>query len=196
MIQVHGVILAAGRSTRMSEPKPLLEVGGESFLRRSARTLRQAGCDRVHVVVNADADWAEDAVRGVDAELVRNPDPDSEQVESLRIVVRGLPADVAGVVVLPVDLPLVAPETVRALVAAFRAAPGPLFLPFHNGVAGHPVLLGRALFAEVLDSPLDEGIRSLIMEHSADLREVAVTDPGILIDIDTPDDYWRFIQQK
>jgi molybdenum cofactor cytidylyltransferase len=196
MIQVHGVILAAGRSTRMSEPKPLLEVGGESFLRRSARTLRQAGCDRVHVVVNTDADWAEDAVRGVDAELVRNPDPDSEQVESLRIVVRGLPAHVAGVVVLPVDLPLVAPETVRALVAAFRATPGPLFLPFHNGVAGHPVLLGRALFAEVLDSPLDEGIRSLIMEHSADLREVAVTDPGILIDIDTPDDYWRFIQQK
>ena len=196
MTQVHGVILAAGRSTRMSEPKPLLEVGGETFLRRSARTLRQAGCERVHVVVNADAEWAEDAVRGLDAEVLHNPDPDSEQVDSLRIVLRTLPDDVGGVLVLPVDLPLVAAETARAVVAAFRAAPGPLFLPFHNGVAGHPVLLGRELFTEVLDSPLDEGIRSLIMEHSADLREVAVTDPGILIDIDTPDDYWRYIQQK
>jgi molybdenum cofactor cytidylyltransferase len=140
MTQVHGVILAAGRSTRMSEPKPLLEVGGETFLRRSARTLRQAGCDHVYVVVNADAEWAEDAVRGVDAELVRNPDPDSEQVESLRIVLRGLPDGVAGIVVLPVDLPLVAPETARALVAAFRSAPGPApaAVPQRRGGASRP----------------------------------------------------------
>ncbi|MGH7464265.1 MAG: nucleotidyltransferase family protein, partial [Longimicrobiales bacterium] len=78
----------------------------------------------------------------------------------------------------------------------FRESPGPLILPFHNGVAGHPVLIGRELFGEILTRTFEEGLRSLIMESARTLREVRVVDPGILIDIDTPDDYWRFIEAK
>jgi molybdenum cofactor cytidylyltransferase len=194
--QIHGVILAAGASRRMETPKPLLEVGSETFLQRSVNTLREAGCDRVHVVLNAEETWAEPMTGKLGADLVMNDNPESEQIDSLRLVLRRLPADVAGVVVLPVDLPLVAVNTVRALLQAFRAEPGPLYLPFHNGVAGHPVLLGRDVFDEVLNTDFDEGVRSLIMAHARDLKEVAVTDPGILVDIDTPDDYWRYIQEK
>lgn len=194
--QIHGVILAAGQSSRMAAPKPLLEIGSETFLERSARTLREAGCERVYAVVNAGSTWA-DAVAGeLDIDVIQNEDPESEQIDSLRLVLRRLTEDVAAVLVLPVDLPLVSVDTARALVQAYRAEPAPLYLPFHNGVAGHPVLLGRAVFDEVLNTDFDEGIRSLIMARSRDLREVAVTDPGILIDIDTPDDYWRYIQQK
>jgi CTP:molybdopterin cytidylyltransferase MocA len=100
------------------------------------------------------------------------------------------------VLVLPVDLPLIAEETAAAIVRSFRENPGPLILPFHNGVAGHPILIGRELFSEILTRPFDEGLRSLIMESAHTLREVKVVDPGILIDIDTPDDYWRFIETK
>jgi molybdenum cofactor cytidylyltransferase len=81
-------------------------------------------------------------------------------------------------------------------VRSFRENPGRLILPFHNGVAGHPVLIGREVFQEVLTRPLEEGLRTLIMESARTLREVKVVDPGILIDIDTPDDYWRFIETK
>jgi molybdenum cofactor cytidylyltransferase len=128
--------------------------------------------------------------------LVPNDQVESEQVDSVRLALRSVPDDTAAVLVLPVDLPLVTEETAAALVNAWRIEPAPLYLPFHNTVAGHPVLLGRELFAEILDTQLEEGIRSLIMAHARDMREVKVTDPGILIDIDTPDDYWRYIEQK
>ena len=58
------------------------------------------------------------------------------------------------------------------------------------------LLLGRELFDDIGSKPLEEGIRSLILMHARHLREVKVVDPGILVDIDTPDDYWRYIENK
>jgi molybdenum cofactor cytidylyltransferase len=193
---IHGVVLAAGESARMGRPKALLTVGPETFLQRAVRTLQEAGCSRVYVVAGPDAAWADAAVDGLDVELVVNPVPDSEQIDSLRLVLQRLPGDVTAVVVLPVDLPLVAADTVRLLIESHHVEPASLLLPFHGDVAGHPVVLGRALFAEILETVLDEGIRSLIMSHAREVREVKVFDPGILIDIDTPDEYRRYIQQK
>jgi molybdenum cofactor cytidylyltransferase len=193
---IDGIILAAGLSSRMERPKPLLKVGPLTFLERAARTLRVAGCRRVYAVVNASAEWVGNGARELDLEIVANERPESEQIDSLRLALRQVGDDAAAVLVLPVDLPLVAEETAAALVAAYRATPAPLYLPFHNTVAGHPVLLGRELFSEILDTELEEGVRTLIMSHARDLREVKVVDPGILIDIDTPDDYWRYIEQK
>jgi molybdenum cofactor cytidylyltransferase len=193
---VDGVILAAGLSSRMERPKPLLNVGTMTFLERAVTTLRAAGCRRTYVVVNAAGDGTAEAARGLGVEVVLNEHPESEPVDSLRLVLAQLPDDAAAVIVLPVDLPLITEETVAAIVRSFRENPGPLILPFHNGVAGHPVLIGRELFGDIMTRPFDEGLRSLIMESARTLREVKVVDPGILIDIDTPDDYWRFIETK
>ena len=193
---VDGIILAAGLSSRMERPKSLLNVGSMTFLERAVNTLREAGCRRTYVVVNDTEPDTAEAARELDVEVVVNPQPASAPVDSLRVAMRDLPDDTAAIVVLPVDLPLIAPSTVAALVRSFRENPGALILPFHNGVAGHPVLLGRDMFSAVLTRRLDEGLRTLIMESARTLREVKVVDPGILIDIDTPDDYWRFIETK
>lgn len=190
---VDGVILAAGRSTRMAEPKPLLTIGPLTFLERAAITLRKAGCRRTYVVANADAMWLDRAAQ-LDLDVVINPEPESEQIDSLRLVLRQLPDDTAGVLILPVDLPLITESTATAVVASFVARSAPLVLPFHNTVAGHPVLLGRELFDAVLTGTYEEGLRSLIMDHAHDLQEVRVDDEGILIDIDSPDDYSRSIE--
>lgn len=193
---VDGVILAAGLSSRMEESKPLLRVGAMTFLERAATSLRVAGCRRTWVVVNANDEATANLARSLDLNVVINADPGSEPVDSLRLVIDRLPADTAAVVVLPVDLPLIAEDTITAVVRSFRENAGPLTLPFHNGVAGHPILIGRDLFDDVLTRQFEEGLRSLIMESARTLHEVKVVDPGILIDIDTPDDYWRFIENK
>ncbi|HSJ32070.1 MAG TPA: nucleotidyltransferase family protein [Longimicrobiales bacterium] len=193
---VDGIILAAGLSSRMERPKPLLNVGSVTFLERAVTTLQGAGCRRTYVVVNATDQTTADAARALGADVVVNEYPESEPIDSVRMVIEQLPADTGAVVVLPVDLPLIAQDTVTAVVRSFRENPGPLILPFHNGVAGHPVLIGRDLFGDIMTRPFDEGLRSLIMESARTLREVRVVDPGILIDIDTPDDYWRFIESK
>jgi CTP:molybdopterin cytidylyltransferase MocA len=193
---VDGVVLAAGLSSRMARPKPQLAVGTMTFLERAATTLRAAGCRRTYAVVNATDPVTADAARDHGLDVVINEYPESEPIDSLRLVLERLPDDTGAVLVLPVDLPLIAEDTATAIVRSFRDNPGPLILPFHNGVAGHPILIGRDLFTEILTRPFDEGLRSLIMESAQTLREVKVVDPGILIDIDTPDDYWRFIETK
>jgi molybdenum cofactor cytidylyltransferase len=192
---IDGVILAAGLSSRMERPKPLLTVGSVTFIERAITTLRKAGCRTIFVVVNGDATWSDD-VAGDDVRIVVNPYAESEPVDSVRFALERVSTETRAIVVLPVDLPLISEDTVVALVRSFCDKEGPLILPFHNGVAGHPVLIGRDLFDDILNRSLDEGLRTLIMEHARTLREVKVSDPGILIDIDTPDDYWRFIEHK
>jgi molybdenum cofactor cytidylyltransferase len=193
---VDGVILAAGLSSRMRKPKPLLEVGTGTFAGRAVDTLRAAGLRSIVLVANGDAEWAPPFAAERGLRLVLNERLESEQIDSLRLAIRALPADSAAALVLPVDLPLVREQTSRALVQAWRQEPALLYLPFHNTVAGHPVLLDAGLYEEVLTTELDEGLRTLILSHARDLREVKVDDPGILIDIDTPDDYWRYVEAK
>lgn len=191
--KIDGVVLAAGESRRMRRRKSALDVGGETFLARAILTLRGAGCRRVYVVVGADEVGAEmptdEAVN-----VVVNERRGSEQVDSLRAALRRLPADSAGVLVLPVDVPLVRPETAASVVsAAARGGAGVIWVPVHGDVAGHPVLIGSALYGELLNEDMPEGVRTLMGRHAEGVREVPVDDAGILIDIDTPDDYRRFI---
>ncbi|HSJ14796.1 MAG TPA: nucleotidyltransferase family protein [Longimicrobiales bacterium] len=193
---VDGVILAAGLSTRMDRPKPLLEVGDTTFLERAIRTLKEGGCRYIVAVVNEADDWTQRLADATGAAVVVNDQPESEQIESLRLGIGALPGDWSAVAVLPVDVPLVAADTVRLLVAAFTQHGAPITLPFHNGVAGHPVLVGRSIAAEIMTGTWEEGVRSVIMAHAHDLREVKVMDPGILIDVDTPEDYWRYVKDR
>lgn len=189
--RIDGVVLAAGESQRMQRRKAGLDIGGETFLERAILTLR-GGCRHVYVVVGADEAAAQTpADEAVD--VVVNERRGSEQVDSLRAALRQLPADSAGVLVLPVDVPLVRPETAASVVSAAARGSGVIWVPVHGDVAGHPVLIGSALYGELLNEDMPEGVRTLMARHTEGVREVPVDDAGILIDIDTPDDYRRFI---
>jgi molybdenum cofactor cytidylyltransferase len=65
----------------------------------------------------------------------------------------------------------------------------------HDGKRGHPVLFDRALFDELLSTRLEEGARSLIRAHASEVAEVEVDDPGVLIDVDTPEEYERYVRE-
>jgi molybdenum cofactor cytidylyltransferase len=193
---VDAVILAAGQSTRMERPKPLLEVGTETFLERTIRMLKFGGCRYIIAVVNSNDEWIQRLADATGAAIVVNDNPESQQIDSLRLGVRALPPDWEAVAVLPVDVPLIADSTVKTLLDVVRAERPALTLPFHNGVAGHPVVLGRELESDILDKQWEEGVRSIIMSHARTIREVKVVDPAILIDIDSKEDYWRYVQEK
>jgi molybdenum cofactor cytidylyltransferase len=193
---VDAVILAAGQSLRMGQPKPLLEVGTETFLERTIHMLHSGGCRYIVAVVNDLDPWVQRLADVTGAAIVVNSDPNSEQIDSVRLGIRALPEDWDAVALLPVDIPLIADATVKAIIDVVRAENPPLTLPFHNGVAGHPVVINRSLEHEIMDMQWEEGVRSMIMTHGRDLREVKVTDPAILIDIDSKEDYWRYVQEK
>jgi molybdenum cofactor cytidylyltransferase len=191
-MQVDGIVLAAGRSTRMGQPKALLEAEpGVTFLERAIRILREAGCRYVIAVINEEDDWTARLADVAGGAVVVNDDADSEQIDSVRLGIAHLPDDSDATLVLPVDIPGVKPDTVDALIREFERTRATVVLPRYQGRAGHPVLFARAIYGELM-AELPSGAESIVEAHAADRREVEVDDPGILVDVDQPDEYREF----
>ncbi len=194
--RVSGVVLAGGASRRMGTPKAGLLHDGRTFLACAIAALHDAGVVDVVVV----AGHAPDAVRASlprdrSATLLCNPAPHRGQLSSLKVALAAQldaldPA--AATVVALVDHPAVRPATVATLVAAWRASPdAAIVVASHGGERGHPVLFARSVWRELLATPDELGARAVVRASSARVRVVEVDDPGILIDVDTPDDLRR-----
>jgi molybdenum cofactor cytidylyltransferase len=192
---IDGIVLAAGRSSRMGEPKALLEVDGVPFLEHAIKQLRQAGCRYVLAVVNNEDEWITRLADATGAGVVINDQDGSEQIDSLRLGIANLPDGYDAVVVLPVDFPRIQQPTMDKLVAEFARHPATVLNPAHNGEPGHPVIFSRDVVAELLRPDLPDGARTVIEQHSAEARTLDVDDAGVLIDIDTPTDFTQHVQR-
>jgi molybdenum cofactor cytidylyltransferase len=173
----------------MGQAKALLRIAGETFLERAVGTRLAGGGDAVSVVVAAADERIIEAARSLGVSIVLNPDPSSEQIQSLRLALAALPDDAGAAAVLPVDAPRVSAATVRSVVDAGGSPGASAVVPHYRGRPGHPVLIARSLFPAILEEPLPEGLRSLLASGRAGVERVDVDDPGALEDIDTPDEY-------
>ena len=79
---------------------------------------------------------------------------------------------------------------------SFRAAPLPILIASYQGKRGHPVLFSSQVYGEILAAPLDQGAKVVVRKDPARVREIPLEDPGILADIDTPEDYARYVGLK
>lgn len=186
------VILAAGLSSRMGRCKALLTCRGVSFLRGLCDRLSAAGIEDRWVVLGPASTAARDTLPAdwPDARVLFNPAPERGMLSSLHLALQALPPAIAWLLVAPVDHPAVRTETLRLLVQAADAAPGnAIVLPRSDQRRGHPVVFGRALFPELLALPADQGAREVVRRDPARVREIAVEDPGVWRDVDTPADY-------
>lgn len=193
--EIAGVVLAAGRSSRMGRPKALLPVGDGTFLDHALETLRAGGCRPLVAVVPPGREAAAIGARAESggAIVVENPAPGAEQIDSLRCGLSSLPAAVQAAVVLPVDHPRADAATVTALIAAFRARGAPIVRPVHDGIPGHPVLFARETWPELAEPDLAHGAREVVHRHHGEIEEVPVADAGVTVDVNTPEEYARMI---
>ena len=198
---IPAIVLAAGKSSRMGRTKALLPAGSsnETFLTRIIRVLREGGIDRIIVVIGGDAAAVRASLPRDDASLatVENRRFEEGQLSSLLV---GLAAveqrhdDVEAVMMTLVDLPLISAATVRAVLDAFRAQPdAPLVRPRRGNRHGHPVIFNRSIFGELRRADPSRGAKPVVHAHAAGEVNVDVDDDGAIIDIDTPEDYARFI---
>lgn len=175
----------------MGRCKPLLPLGDLPAIVRLIRSLRTGGVAEVAVVVAPPyGDDVAEAVTSLGATVVRNPDPESDMAGSIRagLPVAGCPG--SAVLVCPADHPLVAPGTVAALLAAHEASPGSIVVPVHGGRRGHPTLFPREILDELRALPT---LRDVVRRDPARLLLLDVSDPGVLLDLDTPGDYERAV---
>lgn len=194
--RVAGVVPCAGRSERMGTSKALLDAGGRSFLAAVVGALVGGGCDPVVVVVGPGQDDEARRARAAGALVLENPDPGEGPITSLRLALAVLGAEVEGVAFLPVDHPLVSPETVSTLVDTLLGGDAPLVLPTVDGRRGHPALFRRTLFQALSDPSLEEGARSVVRAHLNQATQVEVEDVGAVTDIDTPQAYRRAFHER
>jgi molybdenum cofactor cytidylyltransferase len=191
---VAGIILAAGRSTRMGTSKAMLVApDGRSFVARLAETLCEGGVDAPLVVGRADDDplRAEVETIGCGVRFVVNTDADEGgQLSSLLAGLRK--ADRPGVralMVVPVDAPLITADTVASLIAVFSSTGAPIVRARHQGWNGHPVIFSRAMFDELRRADPEVGAKAVLRAHPAAIVNVDVDDAGVVGDVDTPEDY-------
>lgn len=188
MTKLAGVILAAGLSSRMGVFKPLLEIGGKSMARRVVELMQGAGADPVIVVTGHRHEDLEVHLTECGVRFVHNPDyASTQQLESLKLGLSALPEDCEQVLVTPADIPLVRPDTVEHLLAA----EGDFIRPRCGERTGHPVVLSAGLIPYLLRYDGPGGLKGAVDQSGCVVRDIAVDDPGVLMDNDTPEDFQR-----
>jgi molybdenum cofactor cytidylyltransferase len=193
---IAAVILSAGESSRMGRPKALLPIDGQTFIERIVAALQQSGLARIIVVLGFKAEEMRQEINPLPVEIVVNPDYKLGQLSSLQTAIRYLESDQScdGMMVHLVDHPYIDPKLVREMLRRFNEAKNSIVVPCHQGKRGHPVIFSRALFAELLNAPMDEGAKAVVNEHRDETLEIDTDDVGITLDIDTPELYRQHVK--
>ncbi len=187
---IAGVLLAAGTSSRMGRNKLLLEVAGQSVLRRAVGTALQAELDPVLVVLGHESEAARGELQGLPCEVVLNLGYQEGIHSSLRTGIAAVPGRCAAAVVLLADMPLVDAGMIRTLVDRYRAGGAPLVVSEYEGVDAPPILYDRRLFPELRALEGEGCGKRVVKRHSAEA--IRIRWPArALTDLDLPDDLER-----
>ncbi|MGA8086345.1 MAG: nucleotidyltransferase family protein [Terracidiphilus sp.] len=186
---VAAIIVAAGASSRLGQPKQLVRVDGEPLLQRAIRCAREAGAMPVFAVLGAYRERIEKAVQFGDATVIANSEWEEGLASSIRAGVGAMDArtEAAGVLLMTCDQPRVTAKHLREMIEAFDAQrETPMIASIYAGVRGTPAIFPRAMFADLLGLRGDRGARGLLVNASLPVLEIQFE--GGEVDIDRPSD--------
>jgi len=194
-MRISSIVLSAGSSNRMGSPKALLKIGEKTFLQHIIEILSAKYVEEIHVVLGAFSDEIEPYIADLPVNVLINRQWDSGQLSSLITGLRAVDDDrTDGVLVWPVDHPLVSGVLIDELLNAFDNDHGKIIIPKHNGRRGHPVIFPQKIFYELRSASPDEGARSVVRRNESIVYEVETSEEAILLNIDTPQDYINYIK--
>jgi molybdenum cofactor cytidylyltransferase len=189
-VSIAAIILAAGESRRMGQPKALLPFRGGTFLSVLADTL-SLSCSPVCAVFGADAkrlmSCAPASVR-----TAENPNYAAGMLTSLQAGLRALAPLPDRVLFTLVDHPAVAPATIRALLDSAAR----IVIPKCSGKRGHPVVIARGIAEEILAEPSSSKLNTVMDRHASEIHYLDLGDSGVLDDIDDPQAYRNLLARE
>jgi molybdenum cofactor cytidylyltransferase len=193
---VVAIILAAGFSERMGEFKPLLPLGGRTTVERCVALFREAGIDDVRVVTGCRSSELEPLLEALGVCIVVNPGYREGMFSSVVAGVEYLGPEVDAFFLLPVDVPLVRPATIRRLLKFFLQEQGAdVIYPRFRGMRGHPPLIAARHVRQIAAWQGGGGLKAALGQWEPKALDVDVADGNILLDMDTPEDYLS-LQEK
>jgi molybdenum cofactor cytidylyltransferase len=197
----------------MGTPKALVTLRGKSFLAHLLEAAQHPKIGLLRVVLGSGDEEIRRALNLPDEIVVLNPDWQRGQLSSIQAALRALAADpigaealaegalkevaldadpigsraLDGILLCPVDHPLVSRALVAALIATFYSdAKPPIVVPTFRARRGHPVIFARSLFPELLVAPPDEGARAVVWAHAAEVAEVPTDEEGVVLNLNDP----------
>ena len=178
----------------MGSPKALLPVDGQSFIERIVGALQGSRVGRILVVLGHHASEIGPRIQHLSVTVVVNQNYRKGQLSSLAAAIRFLEAEegtepIDGLMVHLVDHPFLSPALVDEMIERFYQSGKLVVVPTYNGKRGHPVLFSKELFSELLDAPLEQGAKPVVHGHRNETLEVATDEKGVVVDIDTPEEY-------
>jgi molybdenum cofactor cytidylyltransferase len=185
-------ILAAGESKRMGQPKALVPFQGSTFVEHLIAATRHARVGITRVVLGAGAEEIRAQLKIDPAWIVVNGDWPKGQLSSIHAALRSLPAGFSeGILVCPVDHPLISGRLVADLITAFDSSGKMIVLPKFGGRRGHPVIFRAGLYEELLAAPAEVGARQVVWNHAEDVMEVETDEEGVILNLNDPESLRR-----
>lgn len=194
-LKLSAVILAGGLSSRMQEFKPLLPLAGTMVIEHVIDLFQQAGIDDIIVVVGHQAARVIPFLTRRQVRFTLNDRYREGMYSSVMAGVHALPEDTEAFFLLPVDVPLVKPHSIRLLARNFIQHRNGVTYPVFQGQRGHPPLVSSHMIPRILAGDRPDGLRGLLAEQEELARDVELVDEGVLMDMDTPEDYRKICDQ-
>jgi molybdenum cofactor cytidylyltransferase len=169
-----------------------MALGHKPVIRHCLDNIIAAGIRQIVVVLGTESNGTAAVLQGLSVIIVVNEKTGSEMAESVRIGLSALESPSSGVLICLGDHPLASAETMRAVAFAHRESPDDIIIPVYKGRRGHPSLFPSALLDEIFSGGT---LRSIIDKHSSRVRTIEVPDEGVILDMDTREDYENIVKR-
>lgn len=171
----------------MGSPKALVSFRGVSFVQHLVNATNHSRIGVKRIILGAAAEQVRPLL-GVDpALIVVNLDWEQGQLSSIQAGIRSLPEGTEGMILCPVDHPLVSSNLISNLIHQFDAGGKLIALPAFRGQRGHPVIFRASLYAELLSAPVDVGARHVVWAHQQEIEEVPTEEEGVVLNLNDPE---------
>jgi molybdenum cofactor cytidylyltransferase len=187
---IGAIILAAGMSTRMGQPKMLMPWGDSTVIRTVVECVLLGGISECWVVTGSlEAEIKRD-LTGLSMHYAHNPDfSNGQMLASVKLGLKSLSKEIEAALIVLGDQPQVESRVIGLIVERYRSNQRELIVPSYQMRRGHPWLVGRSLWNDILKVEPPETLREFLNSKQQDIDYLAVDTPSILLDLDTQDDY-------
>ena len=194
--KISGIILAAGLSTRIGEPKQLLPFEGSTIIETVTDNLLESKLDEVVVVIGHEAERIRSHIQNKPVKIVFNPDYRNGMLTSAHCGVRSISDSAEAFALMLVDQPFITSNLINLVVDAYAETDRGIALPSYDHRRGHPVIFDRRYAADILAlQPENGGVRSLFRKYAHDIHYVVVDTDRVIRDIDYREDYLDAINE-
>ncbi len=190
---VSGVILCNGAFSHQESPPTLPKLEGKSFLRHIVDVLWSARVIDIVIVVGEDENQTVKDLTWFDGKITVNPLWKTGELSSIRAgLVKVSPDDLHGLMVCPIDYPLITQKLLVTLLQSFWKSKKEIIIPTFNGTRGHPIIFGMKLFEALRIAPQGEGVRGVIQNHQNEIHEVQTDEQSTILTISSLNEYEKY----